>query len=402
MRDEARLEALYATGLLDSPPEEAFDRLTRLVRRLLGVPVSLVSLVDADRQFFKSSTGLPEPWASLRQTPLSHSFCQHVVASQQPLVISDARAHPLVRDNLAVRDLNVIAYLGIPLRTPDGQVIGSLCAIDNTHRPWSEEDEDTLSELAALVMTEIALQHQLRERMRAKQALEEQAQALKRSNEELEQFAYIASHDLQEPLRTISSFVQLLQQRYQHRLDADADDFIAFIVDATARMQTLIEDLLAFSRVERHELRLHPIDADMVVRQVVNSMRTAIEEADAHITHAPLPMVVADKSQFHSLLHNLVSNGIKFRGDAPPQVHLSATEQDGRWCFAIRDNGIGIAKEHHDRIFKPFIRLHSRQKYAGSGIGLAICKRIVERHGGQLWVTSEPGEGATFFFTLPA
>lgn len=176
----ARLNALHDTGLLDSPPERAFDRLSELACRLLKVPVALVSLVDAERQFFKSSRGLSEPWASRRETPLSHSFCQHVVASNEPLIVNDAREHPLVCDNLAIRDLGVMAYLGIPLLTPDGTVVGSLCAIDSVPREWRQDDVEVLTDLAALAMSEIAVRLHLRERAAA-DALLRHNEALKTS-----------------------------------------------------------------------------------------------------------------------------------------------------------------------------------------------------------------------------
>ena len=400
--DMERLDALRATGLLDSPPDLAFDRLVKLVRRLLNVPVSLVSLIDIDRQFFKSSLGLPEPWATMRQTPLSHSFCQHVVSNEKPLVIEDARDHPLVCDNLAIRDLNVIAYLGIPLHAPGGQIIGSLCAIDGVVRTWTDDDIEVLTELAALVMKEIELQFELRERLRAEQALAEKAEALKRSNEELEQFASVASHDLQEPLRTISSFVQLLQKRYQHQLDENADQYIDFIVDATSHMQALIKDLLAYSRIESQPLNRQPTDVAEVLEQVLGSMRTAIAETEATVTHDPLPTLEADRTQLHSLLHNLINNGIKFRGETTPHLHISSTRKGKMWCLSIKDNGIGIEEVHLERIFRLFHRLHTRRHYEGTGIGLTICKRIVDRHGGDIWVESVPGKGTTFYFTIPA
>ena len=399
--NQERLDALHATALLDSPPEEAFDRLAKLVRRLLHVPVSLVSLVDRDRQFFKSSMGLPEPWATLRQTPLSHSFCQHVVSTENPLVIDDARDHPLVCDNLAVRDLNVIAYLGIPLHAPSGHIIGSLCAIDETERTWSDDDIEVLTELAALVMKEMEFQFQLRERVRAEQALAEKAEALRRSNHELEQFASVASHDLQEPLRTISSFVQLLQKRYQHQLDENADQYIDFIVDATSHMQALIKDLLAYSRLESQALNRQKTDIDEILQQVLDGLQTTIREANASITHDPLPTLKADPVQLHSLLHNLITNGIKFRGQADPHLHISSTKRGRMWCLSVKDNGIGIEDIHQERIFRLFNRLHTRRHYEGTGIGLAMCKKIVDRHGGEIWLDSELGTGTTFYFTIP-
>ena len=306
---DARLQALYTLELLDSPEDPAFDRLTGLVRRLLKVPVALVSFVDVDRQFFKSAQGLPQPWASLRQTPLSHSFCQHVVASQEPLVISDARTHPLVCDNLAVRDLNVVAYLGIPLATPEGHVLGSLCAIDGEQRTWSPTDVEVLSELAALVMTEVDLQHQLRQRKHTEEKLAEHAKALKQSNEELEHFAAMAAHDLREPLHTISNFAQLLHGQYSAQLDEDASRYLSFIVNATGRMHALTDDLLAFSRLESREIPKARIDPNAVLAQVLAGMQHTLEATEATITADALPSLVADTNQLHLLFQKPQQRG---------------------------------------------------------------------------------------------
>ena len=239
------------------------------------------------------------------------------------------------------------------------------------------------------------------ERKRAEEALAQKAEALEHSNAELQQFAYVASHDLQEPLRTISSYVQLLHKRYQGQLDEDADDFIDFIVTAAEHMQALIRDLLAYSRVGRREIQRQPVDATMVLERTLAGIEAALHAAEAEVTYDALPTVKADPTQLSLLFQNLVSNGIKFHGEAAPRVHVSA-ERDGRsWRFAVRDNGIGIKKVYQGRIFEVFRRLHSHSQYAGTGIGLAICKKIIERHGGRIWVESEVDKGATFFFTIP-
>jgi light-regulated signal transduction histidine kinase (bacteriophytochrome) len=225
---------------------------------------------------------------------------------------------------------------------------------------------------------------------------------LRRSNEELERFAYVASHDLQEPLRTVSSYVQLLSRRYRDRLDADAVDFIDFAVGGARRMQRLIEDLLVFSRVGTRGAPLVPTDMQTAFESTLASLHAAIEESRATVTADPLPAVLADGSQLAQLLANLIGNALKFRGEGPPRVHVSALRTGRFWTIGVQDNGIGIAPEYFERIFVIFQRLHSREEYAGTGVGLAICKKIVERHGGRIWVESSSGDGARFSFTLQA
>lgn len=230
--------------------------------------------------------------------------------------------------------------------------------------------------------------------------LAERAKDLERSNMELQQFAYVASHDLQEPLRTIASFTQLLAKRYADKLDDKAREFIGFAVDGSKRMQTLINDLLSFSRVGTQGKALASVRCDAVLDTVLRSLKRAIEESGTVITRDPLPAVFADELQLGQLLQNLVANAIKFKGDRPPRVHVGA-ERNGRgWKIFVRDNGIGIAPEHSERIFVIFQRLHTKTQYAGTGIGLAICKKIAERHGGRIWVEAAPEGGSIFCFTI--
>ncbi|WP_440951417.1 sensor histidine kinase [Methanosphaerula subterraneus] len=241
------------------------------------------------------------------------------------------------------------------------------------------------------------------ERRKAEEVLRGYGERLQASNEELQLFAYVASHDLQEPLRNIVSFSQLLNQRYRGRLDADADEYIRFIIEGGKRMQMLIQDLLQLSRVETSAMPLVPADTQRIVADTLGTMKTLIHEAGATVTVEDLPPVMADATQLEQVFANLVGNALKYRRPGvPPVIRISAERTEKCWRFAVEDNGIGIAPEFFDRIFVIFQRLHTRDEYEGTGIGLAIVKKIVERHGGRVRVESTPGEGSTFFFTLPA
>jgi light-regulated signal transduction histidine kinase (bacteriophytochrome) len=278
------------------------------------------------------------------------------------------------------------------------------------HRQRTEADlrlhrehlEDLVAERTAAVKTaNEQLQEEVLDRNRAEDELKKTLADLERSNQELEQFAYVASHDLQEPLRMVSSYTQLLARRYQGKLDADAHDLIHYALDGAERMQRLITDLLAFSRVGTRGKPFAPTDCEVVLAQVLDNLKMTVQETGAVITHDPLPPIMADDSQMAQLFQNLMGNALKFRGEAPPQIHLNAEFQGQEWRFSVRDNCIGIAPEFFDRIFIIFQRLHGREEHTGTGIGLAVCKRIVERHGGRIWVESQVGAGSTFYFTIP-
>jgi signal transduction histidine kinase len=230
-----------------------------------------------------------------------------------------------------------------------------------------------------------------------KRALED----LARSNRDLEQFAYVASHDLQEPLRMVAAYTQLLAERYKGKLDGEADKYIHYAVDGALRMQVLVRDLLAFSRIGRQNADKGKIDCNGLMRNVLENLQAAIELSGAHVVYEQLPTVTADGSQLLQVFQNLIANAIKFHGAETPVVHIAAEKKGREWIFSVTDNGIGIAPQHSDTVFVIFKRLHTPAEYSGSGIGLSICKKIIEHHGGRIWFASEAGHGCSFYFTLP-
>jgi PAS domain S-box-containing protein len=264
------------------------------------------------------------------------------------------------------------------------------------------ERADAILDLEGRMIGAIGIVTDITERKRAEDRLKRTLADLERSNQELEHFAYVASHDLQEPLRMVASYTQLLAKHFEDRLDDKARKYVYYAVDGAHRMQTLINDLLTYSRVGNHGKPLVPTDSHAVLGEALRNLSAAIAESHAVITNDPLPVVRADAAQLVILLQNLLANAIKFQRGHLPRVHVSASPRGGEWLFSVRDNGIGIEPQYAERVFVIFQRLHTREEYPGTGIGLAVCRRIVERHGGKIWFASQPGDGTTFFFTIPA
>ncbi len=269
------------------------------------------------------------------------------------------------------------------------------------HTRWSLVTKVPLHDSHGQLVGLVGVSHDITERKRQEEEAKKSAEELARSNAELEQFAYVASHDLQEPLRAVASCVQLLKKRYEGKLDARADEFIAHAVDGTKRMQALISDLLDYSRIGTHTHPFEPANCAMVLDDALANLAVALHESGAVVEHDPLPTVLADASQLAQVFQNLIGNAIKFRGERRPEIRVIARREAGGWLFGVSDNGIGIEPQYFERIFRVFQRLHTRGRYPGTGIGLAICKKIVERHGGRIWIESQPAQGATFYFTLP-
>jgi signal transduction histidine kinase/HAMP domain-containing protein len=433
--DEVRLEALLRLNQMTETPlaeltEFALQEAVQLTRSRVG---SLGFLDNgggnAALHLWPLPTGLALP---ITMPVAALGIWTETLRQRKPQIVNDGPPLP-VAPGLPPPASPSRRYICVPVF--DGDRIVALIGVADKDEPYDDadvrqltllmqgmwrlvqrrraEDElrrhrDHLEELvsertAALRQANERLGREVGERRRAEIQLRRTAADLQRSNRELEQFAYVASHDLREPLRMVASYVQLLEHRYRDKLDADATQFINFAVEGARRMQALIDDLLAYARIETRAKPPAPIDLNRIVAVVRENLQIATAEANATVAvDAQLPTVRGDDTQLTQLFQNLLGNALKFRRpDAPPKIAIHAERQKDDWLFCVSDNGIGIDPQYHERIFVIFQRLHSREQYPGTGIGLALCKKIVERHGGRIWVQSALGQGATFYFTLP-
>ncbi|WP_157271766.1 response regulator [Azohydromonas aeria] len=433
--DPQRLAVLARTQLMDSAPEEAFDRFTRLAADSLQVPVCLVSLVDGQRQFFKSAVGLPEPWATRRETPLSHSFCQHVVNSGAPLVVEDALAEPLVRDNGAVRDLGVRAYLGVPLSTPDGHVLGSFCAIDGQPHPWSAQDRELLERIGQSVLAAIAVRMQLgtlEQRVRERTAelhalaatLEERVRertaelaaahnAARAASRAKSAFLANMSHEIRTPMNAILGLTHLLAGE---GLTPQQAARLAGIEDAGRHLLCVINNILDISRIDAGKLQLEERDFELPalleqVRSIVGP-DAAAKGLAVSLDAGALGWLRGDETRLRQALLNYASNAVKFTAAGHVALRARALPVpdgndggDGGGAllvrFEVEDSGMGIAPQELQRLFDPFEQADATttRRFGGTGLGLSITRGLARLMGGEAGATSTPGRGSTFWFT---
>lgn len=399
-REEGRLQALRQTELLDTPPERFFDLITQLAARAIDVPIVLMSLVDADRQFFKSQIGLPSPLAERRETPLSHCFCQYVSAVGEALIVEDARQHPLVRDNLAISELGVISYAGLPLTTEDGFTIGSLCAIDTKARHWTADELETLRDFARQIMAEIALRRRVKRLDRDLGALRATTAERQMENRQL-------VHDLRTPLNAL--YLALDGLPIMGDLSAEQQACITLARNNADVLRDLIQRLIEIGAQEQKplDLRVRCLPHELVdhaVEQVTSLAQKAGVALRSNLS-TPSPPILAQPHDLTRALVNLIANGVKFtpRGGQVSLAVSSANENGSDVVrFTVSDTGIGIAPEDHERIFREGVRLdQTADPWKSTGIGLAFCRRIIEAHGGTLTLRSAVGKGSTFSFALP-
>lgn len=403
LHDAARLAALRETGLLDTPSEEAFDRLTRLAARIVGAPVSFISLVDEGRDFYKSCYGFGEPLASEREIE-GVTFCHYAIASEGPLVIPDTRADAVYRYVPTVESLGVSAYLGVPLRTADGVPIGSFCVIDFEPRAWTEMDVEVLTELAASTMREVELRNATR---MAKQQAEEAhvarvaAEEAARSREEI---LAIVSHDLRNPLNAALMSAALLLELLPDGERTMERTQLQIIKRSTERMTRLIQDLLDVARIEAGHLSVeaHPIEVNALLREAVE-VHLPVADVEGIRLEARVSgrgeRILADHERLVQVLSNLVGNALKFTGKGG-SILVTAEALEGEVRISVADSGPGIPAESLPHLFTPFWQARKADR-RGAGLGLPIAAGIVEAHGGAIWAESEVGKGSTFSFTVP-
>jgi PAS domain S-box-containing protein len=397
--------------------EEKEKAASLYARSLIEASLDPLVTISADGKITDVNHATEEITGVPRETLIGSDFSNYFTKPEkardgykQVFTKGYVRDYPLAIRHRSGKIIDVL-YNASVYKNAGGEVQGVFAAArDITERKLLEEalrkehgelEIRVKERTAELAKTNEALKAEIFERQQVEEKLKLAMTEFARSNAELEQFAYVASHDLQEPLRMVTSFTQLLEKRYKNKLDKDADEFIEFIVDGATRMQSMINDLLQYSRVGTRGKPFAMTDFESVLSQALVNLKVAIEENNAIVTHDPLPILKVDSSQMVQLFQNLISNAIKFKSKEIPRVHVSVSKKGNEWMFLVNDNGIGIAPEFFDRLFIIFQRLHSRSEYPGTGIGLAVCKKIVERHGGKIWVESEPGKGSRFYFTIP-
>lgn len=380
--------------------DEVYDRFTEAVTSVIPADRLSIVVVDSDAWQHKSRyyAGMHVPLATLDiWHPLDGQVLETVVRSQKPQIVDERNVAAILAQSPRLKDgisAGLRTWMDVPVIL-EQTVVAVMRFMSRTPNAYDARDQAVGVLIAAQIAGAVANAQSI-ESLLATQA------ELARSNAELEQFAYVASHDLQEPLRMVASYVGLLERRYRGRLDSDADDFIEFAVDGARRMQALLTGLLDLSRVGTRGRELEPTESGAALQDALINLEQAIGEAGAQVSHDPLPTVLGDRVQLTQLFQNLVSNAVKFNASGKPRVALTVRRAGSMWEFAVADNGIGIDPAHFDRIFQVFQRLHTRDVYEGTGIGLSVCRKIVERHGGTIWPESAGGQGATFRFTLKA
>jgi signal transduction histidine kinase len=392
------LSALYSALTPLAVSESASQLLERVIERLVsatGADAGAIRLIDREQnlQISVAQVGFSLEHYSATRPANEGSADRMVFETREPIISDDIATDDRIRKKKQL-EFGYHSCAFLPLIIND-EVRGIIHLAAKTRGYFTEEQREYLTTIARIMGVVAGNSELLQSSLRY-------AEQLAHSNADLEQFAYVASHDLQEPLRMITGYTQLLAKRYEGKLDKDADEFIGYAIDGAKRMSDMIKDLLAYSRLGTQSKKFEPTDCEVVFQETVVTMQVAIQESGAKVTHGPLPTVSGDGIQLGRLFQNLIGNAIKYRNGQAPEVHVACERRDKGWLFSVIDNGIGIDPQHAERIFVLFQRLHTSERYQGTGIGLASCKKIVERHGGAIWVKSEPGKGSTFYFTLPA
>ncbi|WP_298297137.1 ATP-binding protein [Hydrotalea sp.] len=386
-----RLQALKQYNVLDTLPEDAFDNIAKIASLICETPISLVTIIDNKRQFFKAKTGL-----QINETPKEIAFCAHAINKPDELmIVDDATKDNRFKDNpLVTGNPKIVFYAGMPLVTSDGFALGTLCVIDTQPKHLTNEQTTALKALAGQVL-------QLLELRKTNIELKKTQTKILEYSKEQATFAYVIAHELKEPLRMVTKFMKLLEQKYKDRLDAKAKQYIQFAFDGALRMTGLINDLLAYAKIDREHLKKEPVATSKLVLDIL-SIQKNIHGSNLTFEVGALPEIVGYPVLIKLLFQNIISNAIKYQPTLQKiiKIKIDCSEIPDKWQFIIQDNGIGISSDTQNKIFTPFKRLHSGEQYEGTGLGLAVCQKIVVKHGGSIWVESEVGVGSAFFFTI--
>jgi len=386
-----RLEALATYNIIDTLPEKEYDEITNLASFICNTPISLITFVDEERQFFKSAHGLPQG-----TTSRNDAFCAYAINTpSQITIVPDARLDKRFKDNPLVTGApDIVFYAGMPLVTAEGFPLGTICVIDHAPKQLSANQVNALQNLSNQVVKLLELRKAIQLLHIAQVKLEEYAAQMKA-------FAHLASHDLKEPARMVKSYMTQLQDKYAGQLDEKAKRYIHYASDGANRMGVLIDDLLDYSTVEASGSEKENVNVEQLLTEVVALLSGVINEINATVSWVALPVITAPVIAIKLIFQNLVSNALKYQAKGvQPMVKVTASETDTYWQFDIKDNGIGINEENQEIIFQLFKRLHTKQQYPGTGMGLATCKKIVDMLGGLIWVKSAEGGGSIFSFTI--
>ena len=390
--DLERIKTLIDFDILDTSPEQMFDDITSVASYVCGMPIALISLLDRDKQFFKSNLGL-----NIRETPIEYSLCKMAIETPEDIfIIEDAREDDRFRNNpLVSDDPNIVSYYGVPLNSKTGVSYGTLCVMDTEVKILTNDQKDILKKLSRQV------EHLIELRINNKLLGDYQSKIEKYSND-MEEFAFMAAHDLKSPIRAIDSFVKLINNKHQNNWDEKDKKHIDFILNSTSKMNTLIHDLLEYSKTNISKSVVTEFNLRDLITEIFRNLTYDVSTNNPKLICDELPAISHSKIAFTILFHNLFVNSLKYQKvTTTPVIKVAFKEDRSHLFFSVEDNGIGIEEEYHDLIFKPFKRLHNNSEYQGNGLGLAVCRKIIENLNGTITIDSTFGTGTTFLLSIP-
>ena len=391
-KEIVRLQTLKEYKILDTLPEEMFDDITSLASTICEMPISLISLIDEDRQFFKSHHGI-----ELNETPIELSVCKHAIESDEDMFeVINLREDKRFKDNLLVtEDPKIVSYFGIPLKSIKGVAFGTLCVIGREKKKLNQQQKEALKVLSRQVANLLELR-------KSNFLLKTYQKKLENYTNESREFTYIAAHDLKAPVRGINSFLNIIEKKYNDIWDEKDKKYLDIIFDNISRMDNLILDLMNYANSTSIEISKEKIDVDAMVHDIFDNLCKNLNITNAKFKTNALPIIINSTNAINLIFNNLINNSLKYqKKEAIPKIEIVCTEKKTEWIFEVKDNGIGIAQEYFETVFKPFKRLHLQSEYPGSGLGLAATKKLIEILNGDIWIKSIEGKGTNFIFRIP-